>query len=155
MCRRYFGCKKLIHTMPLNVDQPINRATVVGCAISATRNYLKSHGPTKLNPHFCNTRAKTPKLCIPSSPNAPFEKLPGTQTTCGEIPIAPAALSVPYLPRLRALALFGRRPSERGDSLGMPASENLHTSRLKRRCERRRSMKVESGHRGCSVVKAG
>jgi hypothetical protein len=26
------------------------------------------------------------------------------------------------------LALFGRRPSERGDSLGMPASENLHRS---------------------------
>jgi hypothetical protein len=35
---------------------------------------------------------------------------------------------VPYLPRLRALALFGRRPSERGDSLGMPASENLHNT---------------------------
>jgi hypothetical protein len=60
-------------------------------------------------------------------PNTPFEKLPGTQITYrGQISIAPADLSVPYLPRLRALALFGRRPSERGDSLGMPASENLH-----------------------------
>src|SRR3984893_12784880 len=64
-------------------------------------------------------------------PNTPFEKLPGTQITYrGQIPIAPAELSVPYLPRLRALALFGRRPSERGDSLGMPASENLHNSGL-------------------------
>jgi hypothetical protein len=39
--------QKLIHTMPLNTDRPINRATVVGCAISATPNYLKFHGPTK------------------------------------------------------------------------------------------------------------
>jgi hypothetical protein len=28
------------------------------------------------------------------------------------------------------LALFGRRLSEREDGLGMPASENLHTTRL-------------------------
>jgi len=33
---------------------------------------------------------------------------------------------VPHTPRFRALALFGRRLSERGDGLGMPASENLH-----------------------------
>src|SRR5467141_1016365 len=31
-------------------------------------------------------------------------------------------------PRFRALALFGRRPQERVDSLVMPASENLHRS---------------------------
>jgi hypothetical protein len=31
------------------------------------------------------------------------------------------------------LALFGRRLSERGDGLHMPASENLHTSRLMHR----------------------
>src|SRR5712671_5469285 len=35
---------------------------------------------------------------------------------------------VPYFPRLRALALFGRRPPQRVDSLVMPASENLHMS---------------------------
>jgi hypothetical protein len=29
--------------MPLNKDRSINRAMVVGCAISATRNYLKLH----------------------------------------------------------------------------------------------------------------
>jgi hypothetical protein len=33
---------------------------------------------------------------------------------------------VPNFPRLRALALFGRRPPQRVDSLLMPASENLH-----------------------------
>ena len=42
------------------------------------------------------------------------------------IAIALAALPGATLPRLRALALFGRRPPQRVDSLLMPASENLH-----------------------------
>jgi hypothetical protein len=42
--------KKLIHAMSLNADRPINRAMVAGCAISATRNYLKLHMPRTLNP---------------------------------------------------------------------------------------------------------
>ena len=42
--------------------------------------------------------------------------------------IALAALPGATLPRLRALALFGRRSPQRVDSLVMPASENLHTS---------------------------
>jgi hypothetical protein len=36
-----FPRKKLIHTMPPNTDRPINRAMVVGCAVSATRNHLE------------------------------------------------------------------------------------------------------------------
>ena len=40
--------------------------------------------------------------------------------------IALAALPGATLPRLRALALFGRRSPQRVDSLVMPASENLH-----------------------------
>ena len=44
------------------------------------------------------------------------------------IPIALAALPGATLPRLRALALFGRRPPQRVDSLLMPASENLHNN---------------------------
>ena len=42
--------KKLIHTMPRKADRPPTRATVVGCAISTTSNYLKLHAPTKSNP---------------------------------------------------------------------------------------------------------
>src|SRR6266478_4586183 len=38
---------------------------------------------------------------------------------------SPAAPPVPHFPRFRALALFGRRPPQRVDSLVMPASENL------------------------------
>jgi hypothetical protein len=61
--------------------------------------------------------------------------------SCGSILLAPRPPSrspptydphstrcqpVPNFPRLRALALFGRRPPQRVDSLLMPASENLH-----------------------------
>src|ERR1700740_1195466 len=43
-CAVYISArKKLIHAMSLDIDRPINRAVVVGCAISATRNYLKLH----------------------------------------------------------------------------------------------------------------
>src|SRR5882757_10582875 len=41
---------------------------------------------------------------------------------------ARAAPPVPHFPRFRALALFGRRPPHRVDSLVMPASENLHNT---------------------------
>jgi hypothetical protein len=54
--------KKLIHAMPLNTDQAINRGMVVGCAISATRNYLKLHMPRTLNPLLCNNHTETQKL---------------------------------------------------------------------------------------------
>src|SRR4029077_12408725 len=50
-----------------------------------------------------------------------------------QIPIAPVAPSVPHIPRFPALALFGRRLSEREDGLGMPSSENLHNERHRSR----------------------
>src|SRR5467141_5039166 len=65
--------------MPLNADRPINRAIVVRCAISATRNYLKLHGPTELNPLFSNNRAITLKLCTRSSP--PLFEFPKSSTS--------------------------------------------------------------------------
>src|SRR5882724_11693227 len=49
---------------------------------------------------------------------------------------SPAAPPVPHFPRFRALALFGRRPPQRVDSLVMPASENLHNKRLVRAAKR-------------------
>ena len=54
--------KKLIHAMSLDIDRPINRAVVVGCAVSATRNYLKLHMSRTLKIPLCNTRAETRKL---------------------------------------------------------------------------------------------
>jgi hypothetical protein len=54
--------KKLIHVMSLNTDQLSNRAPVVACAISATRNYLKLNMPGTLNPLLGNIHAETRKL---------------------------------------------------------------------------------------------
>ncbi len=42
-----------------------------------------------------------------------------------QIPIALAAHPAPNFPRLRALALFGRRLVERAERLSLPASKNL------------------------------
>jgi hypothetical protein len=49
-----------------------------------------------------------------------------------QIPIAELrhAPTEAYLPRFRALALFGRRPSERVAGSSLPASENLHNTGL-------------------------
>jgi hypothetical protein len=67
--------KKLIHTMPLDTDRPINRAAVVGCAISATRNYLKLHMSRTLKVLFCNTHAETRKLWKRSARLPPLEAI--------------------------------------------------------------------------------
>jgi hypothetical protein len=62
MCREYSARKKLIHAMPQNTDRPTNRAMVVGCVISDTRNSLKLHTPQTLNPLLSNIHTKTQKL---------------------------------------------------------------------------------------------
>ena len=55
-CAVYISArKKLIHAMSLDTDRSINRAVVVGCAISATRNYLKLHMSRTLKVHSCAT----------------------------------------------------------------------------------------------------
>ena len=43
-----------------------------------------------------------------------------------QIPIAPAAQPVPNFPRLRALALFGRRPAQQTIGLVIAGVKNLH-----------------------------
>jgi len=42
---------------------------------------------------------------------------------------------VPNFPRLRALALFGRRLVECAERLSLPASKNQHISGLMHRCK--------------------
>jgi hypothetical protein len=96
-------------TSSTNADRPISRATVVGCAISATRNYLKLHGPTKLNPLFSNNRAtrgrgRHSSNFLSRAPPTLLSRCP----TSGDF--------VPW----RFLAC--------GASL-LPASKNLHTNR--------------------------
>ena len=68
--------------------------------------------------------------------STPFEKITRHSNHVPRLNLhsVPAALPVPHFPRFRALALFGRRPPQRVDSLVMPASENLHNKRHLENC---------------------
>ena len=81
MCRLYAARKKLIHAMSLDIDRPINRAAVVECAISATRNYLKLHMSRTLKVLLGNTDAETRKLWERSAGLPPLEAIPVDQFT--------------------------------------------------------------------------
>ena len=78
--------KKLIHAMSLDIETPISRAVVVGCAISATRNYLKLHMPRTLKIPLCNAHAKTRKLWKRSAGLPPLEAMPVDQFTRRPLP---------------------------------------------------------------------
>jgi hypothetical protein len=71
--------------------------------------------------------ARAPKIQAKAI-RSPASPQPPKHSRRRQIPIAPAALSVPHTPRFPALALFGRRPPERVDDLCIPASENLHNN---------------------------
>jgi hypothetical protein len=81
MCRYISARKKLIHAMSLDIDQAVNRAMVVGCAISATRNYLKLHMSRTLKVLLSNTHADTRKLWKRSAGLPPLEATPVDQFT--------------------------------------------------------------------------
>ena len=83
-----------------------HRARVAECAISATHNSLKSQRARNLKSPISNDRAITSKLCIRSRLTA-----------------VKAAPPVHHRPRLRALALLGRRPHQRVEGHVIPASE--------------------------------
>ena len=81
-CAIYISArKKLIQAMSLDIDRPINRAVVVRCAISATRNYLKLHMSRTLKVLLCNTHAETRKLWKRSARLPPLEAIPVDQFT--------------------------------------------------------------------------
>src|SRR6267154_1085606 len=115
--------------MMLQGCRKADRAEVVEGDCFATPNSLKSHRQRNLLSSVGNTCARTPKLCMPSRPIHPSKNYYAAlkSRTAANLH-SPAAPPVPYFPRLRALALFGRRPPQRVDSLFMPASENLHNN---------------------------
>ena len=81
-CAVYISArKKLIHAMSLDIDRLINRAVVVGCAISATRSYLKLHMSRTLRVLLYNTHAETRKLWKRSAGLPPLEAIPVDQFT--------------------------------------------------------------------------
>src|SRR5246127_1856846 len=86
-CAVYISArKKLIHAMSLDIERPINRAVVVGCAISATRNYLKLHMSRTLKLLLCNAHAKTGKLWKRSAGLPPLESIPVDQFATHPLP---------------------------------------------------------------------
>src|SRR6266700_1099641 len=110
MCRLYSARKKLIHAMSLDNDRPINRAVVVGCAISATRNYLKLHMSRTLKVRVCNTYAETRKLWKRSAGLPPLEAIPIDQFAS------------------RLLLHFKRPPRCPPQSLRFPGMQTLHVA---------------------------
>src|SRR5882757_1552427 len=117
--------------MMLQGCRKADRAEVVERDRFATPNSLKSHRQRNLLSPVSNTCARTPKLCMPSRPIHPSKNYYAAlkSRTAANLH-SPAAPPVPHFPRFRALALFGRRPPQRVDSLVMPASENLHNNGL-------------------------
>src|SRR5216684_6789569 len=125
------GLQKLVRAMMLQGCRKADRAEVVERDRFATPNSLKSH----------RQRNYFPQLAILVPERQSCACLRGLYTLrkiitrhSNHVPRlnlhSPAAPPVPHFPRFRALALFGRRPPQRVDSLVMPASENLHTSGL-------------------------
>src|SRR6201982_949143 len=113
--------KKLIYAMSLDTDRPTNRAMVVGCAVSATRNYLKLHMSRTLKVLLCNTHAETRRLWKRSAGLPPLEAIPVDQFTRHPLP--------PRLPRCPL------------HSLRFPGMQTLHVASCSRRAyhrERRR-----------------
>jgi hypothetical protein len=130
-CAGYIsGRKKLIQAMSLNIDRPINRAVVVGCAIFTTHNYLKLHMSRTLKVPLGNTHAKTRKLWQPSTGLRLSKRYPSINSlavhclhfhTPAE---RPTALSFPqYADIARRLVLASRLPSRASPAL------NPHSAR--------------------------
>jgi hypothetical protein len=121
--------RKLVRPMMLQGCCKADRAEVVERDRFATPNSLKSHGERNLISPVC---AITPKLCMPSRPQYTLRKIITRHSN--HVPrlnlhSARGTAAAPHFPRFRALALFGRRPPQRVDSIVMPASENLHNNR--------------------------
>jgi hypothetical protein len=97
------------------------RAVVVGCAVSATRNYLKLHMPRTLKVLLCNAHAKPCKLWKHSARLPPLKAIPVDQS--------------------RPLLNFTRLPRYPLHHLRFPGMQTLHVASCARRAyhrERRR-----------------
>jgi hypothetical protein len=113
---------KLIDAMSLDIDRPINRAMVVGCAVSATPNYLKLHVSRTLKVLWRNTHAETRKLWKRSAGLPPLGAYPSFQSYWPSPAEMPTALSsVPrYADIARRLMLASRLTIE--SSAGVKSS---------------------------------
>jgi hypothetical protein len=134
-CAVYISARnKLIHAMSLDIERPINRAVVVGCAISATRNYLKLHMSRTLKKYSCATLIPKRGSCgLPGcrlsmqypSINSPELHAPAEMSTAlSSVPRYADTTSRDFVPWR---FLDAGQLSARVFSL-LPASKNQHTS---------------------------
>ena len=122
------GLQKLVRAMMLQGCRTADRAEVVERDRFATPNSLKSHGERNLLPQLAILVPER-QSCACLRGQYTLRKITRHSNHVPRLNLdSPAAPPVPHFPRFRALALFGRRPPQRVDSLVMPASENLHTA---------------------------
>src|SRR3981081_3247247 len=123
------GLQKLDRAMMLQGCRKADRAEVVERDRFATPNSLKSHRQRNLlSPVSILVPERQSCACL----RGQYTLRKIITRHSNHVPRlnlhSPAAPPVPHFPRFRALALFGRRPPQRVDSLVMPASENLHNN---------------------------
>jgi hypothetical protein len=117
------GLQKLVRPMMLQGCCKADHAEVAERDRFATPNSLKSHGERNLTfPQLAilchNAKVVHAFEASTHSNHVPRLNLHSARGTAGA-----------HFPRFRALALFGRRPPQRVDSIVMPASENLQKKR--------------------------
>jgi hypothetical protein len=118
-CAVYISArKKLIHAMSLDIDRPINRAVVVGCAISAYAQLFEITHVANIKSTLVHT--ETRKLWKRSAGLPPLEAIPVDQLI--------------YRPLLH----FVRLPRCPLHYLRFPGMQTLHVASCSRHRERRR-----------------
>src|SRR5260370_26488215 len=125
------GLQKLVRAMMLQGCRKADRAEVVERDRFATPNSLKSHRQRET--YFPHLAILVPERQSCACLRGQYTLRKIITRHSNHVPRlnlhSPAAPPVPHFPRFRALALFGRRPPQRVDSLVLPASENLHNKR--------------------------
>src|SRR6516164_7962622 len=102
-------------------SQPITSSNAPFAPPSAQNAYRNAPGNLSI-----------PLPCTRAARITPLFRPPPTSALSSN-PHSARCQPVPNFPRLRALALFGRRPPERVVRSSLPASENLHRSGLLQR----------------------
>jgi len=108
-----------------HVDEKLGNFRLIAWSVYlfATPNSLKSQRAQKVLTPYSNTHAVRPKLYSFSTHMIAILRLRARVTSPYR------TRRSPRISRFRSLALFGRRPHERGDRYLTPTTENLHRSR--------------------------
>jgi len=124
------GLQKLVRAMMLQGCRKADRAEVVERDCFATPNSLKSQGERNYFPRLVILVPKR-QSCACLRGQYTLRKITRHSNQVPRLNLRSArGTAVPHFPRFRALALFGRRPPQRVDSLVMPAHSRPPSSHL-------------------------